>query len=93
MNDKTSSSNRSKGGVRSPISWVPTLYFAQGLPFYAVALVAGLMFKSMGVPNDQIARWTGLIVFAWVFKSLWSPFLELASSKKTMVVLFSSSVA
>ncbi|PPJ40531.1 MFS transporter, partial [Pseudoxanthomonas sp. KAs_5_3] len=42
--------------VRSPISWVPTLYFAQGLPFYAVALVAGLMFKSMGVPNDQIAR-------------------------------------
>lgn len=88
MNDKTSSSNRSKGGVRSPISWVPTLYFAQGLPFYAVALVAGLMFKSMGVPNDQIARWTGLIGFAWVFKSLWSPFLELASSKKTMVVLF-----
>ena len=80
----------SKNGksVRSPITWVPTLYFAQGLPFYAVALVAGLMFKSLGVPNDQIARWTGLIGFAWVFKPLWSPFLELAPSKKTMVVLF-----
>lgn len=80
----------SKNGksLRSPITWVPTLYFAQGLPFYAVALVAGLMFKSLGVPNDQIARWTGLIGFAWVFKPLWSPFLELAPSKKTMVVLF-----
>jgi len=85
MNDKSSNTSQR---ARSPITWVPTLYFAQGLPFYAVALVAGLMFKSMGVPNDQIARWTALIGFAWVFKSLWSPFLELASSKKTMVVLF-----
>ncbi|MBC3884390.1 MFS transporter [Undibacterium griseum] len=71
-----------------PMRWVPTLYLAEGLPFYAVALVAGLMYKSLGVPNDQIARWTGLIGLAWVFKSLWSPFLEAASSKKLIVVLF-----
>jgi PAT family beta-lactamase induction signal transducer AmpG len=74
--------------ARHPLAWVPTLYLAQGLPFYAVALVAGLMFKSMGVPNEQIARWTGLLGMAWVFKALWSPFLELAASKKRMVVLF-----
>ena len=73
---------------RSPMTWVPTLYLAEGLPFYAVALIAGLMYKSMGVPNDQIARWTGLIGFAWVFKPLWSPLLEAAPSKKAMVVLF-----
>jgi PAT family beta-lactamase induction signal transducer AmpG len=73
---------------RHPLAWVPTLYLAQGLPFYAVALVAGLMFKSMGVPNDQIARWTGLLGLAWVFKALWSPFLELARSKKGVVVSF-----
>ena len=73
---------------RSPMTWVPTLYLAEGLPFYAVALIAGLMYKSMGVPNDQIARWTGLIGFAWVFKPLWSPLLEAAPSKKSMVVLF-----
>lgn len=73
---------------RHPMSWVPTLYLAEGLPFYAVALVASLMYKSMGVANDQIAYWTGLITFAWVFKSLWSPFLEAASSKKFLVVLF-----
>lgn len=73
--------------ARHPLAWVPTLYLAQGLPFYAVALVAGLMCKSLGVPNDQIAHWTGLLGLAWVFKPLWSPFLELAPSKKTAVVL------
>ena len=75
---------------RSPMSWVPTLYLAEGLPFYAIALIAGLMYKSLGVPNDQIARWTGLLGFAWVFKPLWSPLLEAAPSKKSMVVLFQS---
>jgi PAT family beta-lactamase induction signal transducer AmpG len=74
--------------VRHPLAWVPTLYLAQGLPFYAVALVAGLMFKSMGVANDAIAHWTGVLGLAWVFKALWSPFLELARSKKAVVVLF-----
>lgn len=74
--------------ARHPLAWVPTLYLAQGLPFYAVALIAGLMFKSMGVPNEQIARWTGLLGFAWVFKALWSPLLELARSKKRTVVAF-----
>ena len=73
---------------RSPMTWVPTLYLAEGLPFYAVALIAGLMYKSLGVPNDQIARWTGLVGLAWVFKPLWSPFLEAAGSKKTLVVAF-----
>ena len=73
---------------RHPLAWVPTLYLAQGLPFYSVALVAGLMFKSLGVPNDQIAHWTGVLGLAWVFKALWSPFVELARSKKAAVVGF-----
>ena len=71
---------------RSPITWVPSLYFVQGLQFFVVMLIAGLMFKSMGVANDQIARWTGLLGLAWAFKPLWSPFLELARSKKLIVV-------
>ena len=71
--------------ARSPITWVPSLYFVQGLQFFVVMLIAGLMFKNMGVPNDQIARWTGVLGLAWAFKPLWSPFLELARSKKTLV--------
>jgi PAT family beta-lactamase induction signal transducer AmpG len=74
--------------ARSPLAWVPSLYFAQGLPFYAVAIVAGQMFKSMGVANDDIAHWTAAIMLAWTFKPFWSPFLELASSKKLVVVSF-----
>jgi PAT family beta-lactamase induction signal transducer AmpG len=73
---------------RSPITWVPTLYFVQGLPFFTVAMIAGLMFKSLGVDNATIGHYTALLGFAWVFKPLWSPFLELAPNKKTVVVVF-----
>ncbi len=70
----------------SPMRWVPSLYFVQGMQFFVVMLIAGLMFKNMGVPNDQIARWTGVLGLAWAFKPLWSPFLEMARSKKIIVV-------
>jgi len=71
---------------RSPISWISSLYFVQGMQFFVVMLIAGLMFKNMGVANDQIARWTGLLGIAWAIKPLWSPFLEMARSKKLIVV-------
>lgn len=74
--------------TRSPATWVLSLYFLQGLPFFMVNVVAGLMFKSLGVANEDITRWTGLLGLAWVFKPLWSPLLELAPSKKWMVVMF-----
>lgn len=73
---------------RSPPFWVPTLYLAQGLPFYAIAVIAAQMFKSLGVANDDIGHWTAAIGMAWVLKPLWSPFLELAPSKKSIVVTF-----
>jgi len=65
---------------RSPATWVLSLYFLQGLPFFMVNVVAGLMLKSLGVDNADIARWTGLLGLAWVFKPLWSPLLETAPS-------------
>jgi hypothetical protein len=69
-----------------PIRWVPSLYFVQGLQFFVVMLMAGLMFKNMGVANDHIARWTGLLGLAWAFKPLWSPLLELAAQQEAVVV-------
>jgi PAT family beta-lactamase induction signal transducer AmpG len=77
-----------KSNNRSPFSWVPTLYMAEGFPYFAVAIIAGFMFKSLGVPNDEIAYWTGAIGFAWVFKPLWSPFLEVIRSKKYLSIGF-----
>lgn len=72
---------------KSPISWVPTLYFVQGLQFFAAGSIASFMFKNMGLDNQSIARWTGLIGLAWAIKPLWSPFLELVRSKKLVVVV------
>ena len=61
----------------NPICWVPTVYFAMGLPFVALSMVSVLMFSDMGVSNAQIAFWTSLIMLPWTLKPLWSPFLEM----------------
>lgn len=73
---------------RSPATWVLSLYFLQGLPFFMVNVVAGQALQSLGVANDEIARWTGLLGLAWAVKPLWSPLLEAAPSKKWLVVGF-----
>jgi len=73
---------------RSPIGWVPTLYFAQGLPFFVVVAIAPLLFKDMGIANERITVWVNALGWAWVFKPLWSPFLEAVPSKKRVVVVF-----
>ena len=74
--------------LRSPATWVLSLYFLQGLPFFMVNVVAGQALQSLGVANDEIARWTGLLGLAWAVKPLWSPLLEAAPSKKWLVVAF-----
>lgn len=73
---------------RHPLTWVPSLYFAEGLPLWVVLIVAGVMFKSMGVSNQEIGHWTGILVLAWAFKPLWSPLLETSNNKRFFVVLF-----
>ncbi|MEO5687690.1 MAG: MFS transporter [Burkholderiaceae bacterium] len=75
-------------GRRSPLTWVPSLYFAQGLPFFAVNLIAQQMFVSGKVPTDTITHWMGILSLAWGIRWLWSPFLELAPSQKGVVVAF-----
>lgn len=70
----------------SPVAWVPTAYFAMGLPFVVVNMVSVLMFEGMGVDNALITFWTSLILLPWTLKPLWSPFLELFRTKKFYVV-------
>lgn len=71
----------------NPICWVPTVYFAMGLPFVALSMVSVLMFSDMGVSNAQIAFWTSLIMLPWTLKSLWSPFLEMFKTKNILSLL------
>lgn len=72
---------------RTPISWVPTVYFAMGMPFVVLNMVSVLMFKGLGIGDAQIALWTSLIMLPWTLKFLWSPFLEMFKTKKYFVVL------
>lgn len=72
---------------RNPVSWVPSVYFAMGLPFIAVNLVSTFMFKDLGISDTQIAFWTSIIMMPWTLKFLWSPFLEMYRTKKFFVVI------
>lgn len=71
---------------RHPATWVPTAYFAMGLPFIAIAQASVLMFKSFEVSDALIAFWTSLIMLPWTLKPLWSPILEMFKTKKHFVV-------
>ncbi len=70
----------------SPLRWVPSLYFAMGLPFVVLNMVAVIMYKDLGISDAQIAFWTSLIMWPWTIKFLWSPFLEIFRTKKFFVV-------
>lgn len=72
---------------KSPLLWVPSAYFAMGLPFVILNMVCVLMFKGLGIADSSIALWTSVIMFPWTLKFLWSPFLELVPSKRTIVCL------
>lgn len=76
-----------KQHMKSPIWWVPSVYFAMGLPFIAVNLVSTFMFKDLGISDTEIAFWTSIIMMPWTLKFLWSPFLEMYRTKKFFVVL------
>jgi len=69
-----------------PARWVPTLYFAEGLPFVAIAMVSALMYKNMGIADAQITLWTSLVMLPWTLKPLWGPLLEMFKTKKYFVV-------
>ncbi|MBD5367164.1 MAG: AmpG family muropeptide MFS transporter [Bacteroides sp.] len=66
----------------SPIAWIPTAYFAMGLPFVAVSLAAVIMFADLGIDEASITFWTSLLILPYSIKPLWSPLLELYYTKK-----------
>ena len=70
----------------SPLAWVPTAYFAMGLPFIMLNLVAPIMFNDFGISDAQVAFWTSLLILPWSLKPFWSPLLEMYRTKKFFVV-------
>ena len=69
----------------NPVRWIPTTWFAMGLPFVALAAACSIMYKNMGISDSSIAFWTSLIMLPWTLKPLWGPFLEMYKTKKFFV--------
>jgi MFS transporter, PAT family, beta-lactamase induction signal transducer AmpG len=69
-----------------PAFWIPTLYFAEGLPMITVSVVAALMYKNLGVSNTDIALYTGSLYVPWSFKFAWSPITEMFKTKRHWVI-------
>ena len=72
--------------ARSPWAWIPTLYFAEGLPYVAVMTIAVIMYKKLGISNTDIALYTGWLYLPWVIKPFWSPFVDLVKTKRWWTV-------
>ena len=70
----------------TPWAWVPTLYFAEGLPNVVVMTVAVVMYMEMGMTDTEIALYTSWLGLPWVIKPLWSPFVDLFKTKRWWVL-------
>lgn len=71
---------------KTPWAWVPTLYFAEGLPYVAVMTISVIMYKRLGISNTDIALYTGWLYLPWVIKPFWSPFVDLVKTKRWWTV-------
>ena len=79
--------NKTKVTKRNPWAWIPTLYFAQGLPYVAVMTISVIMYKRLGMSNTDIALYTGWLGLPWVIKPFWSPFVDIIRTKRWWVLI------
>lgn len=76
-----------KSDSRSPWAWVPTLYVAEGIPYFIVNVISVTMFKRLGMSNGDLAFWTSLLYLPWSLKPLWSPFVDVVRTKRWWILL------
>ena len=70
----------------NPWWWIPTLYFAEGIPYFIVNNISVVMFNNMGMSKGDMALYTSLLYLPWVIKPLWSPFVDLIKTKRWWIV-------
>lgn len=70
----------------SPWAWIPSLYFAEGLPYMMIMVVSGIMYKKLEVSNTELALYTSMLYLPWVIKPLWSPLVELVKTNRFWIV-------
>lgn len=75
-----------KRTTRNPWAWVPTLYFAEGLPYVTVMTISVILYKRLGLSNADIALYTSWLYLPWVIKPFWSPFVDILKTKRWWIV-------
>ena len=75
-----------KNNAINPWLWIPTLYFAEGIPYFIVNTISVIMFNNMGMPKGEMALYTSMLYLPWVIKPLWSPFVDIIKTKRWWVV-------
>src|SRR5438552_15189150 len=70
---------------RNPWDWIPSLYFAEGLPYVVVMMVSVIMYKGLGVSNSDIALYTSWLYLPWVIKPLWSPLVDILKTRRMWI--------
>ncbi len=71
---------------RSPWIFVPSTYFAEGLPYIIINSVSVILYKNMGVSNTEMAFWTSLLYLPWVIKMLWGPMVDMYGTRRKWAV-------
>jgi PAT family beta-lactamase induction signal transducer AmpG len=72
--------------AKTPWFWIPSLYFTEGLPYFAIIVLSAIMYKKLGVSNAELAFFTAWLYLPWVIKPLWSPFVELVKTKRLWII-------
>ncbi|MEG2164484.1 MAG: MFS transporter [Bacteroidales bacterium] len=70
---------------RNPWRWIPTLYFAEGLPYVVVMTLSVIMYKRLQISNTDIAFYTSLLYLPWVVKPLWSPVVDIFATGRRWI--------
>jgi len=71
---------------RRPWYWIPSLYFTEGLPYFAVVVLSTIMYQRLGLSNTESAFYTAWFYLPWVIKPLWSPFIALYATRKRWII-------
>ena len=71
----------------SPWAWIPSLYFAEGLPYIAVTVLSLQVYMQMGLSDAEVTFYTSWLYLPWVIKPLWSPFLDLIKTKRWWIII------
>ncbi|MGM9633434.1 MAG: MFS transporter, partial [Alloprevotella sp.] len=77
---------RHRSPLHGPWRWVPSLYFIEGLPNVIVVTLSVVMYKRLGLPNEDITFYTSWLYLPWLIKPFWSPLVETFGSRRSWVL-------